>query len=85
MAIDIFITREEFIAGQPWKWMDMDDDIWFYEAKDNKIHQIESGEETGFYADINDLGVEDFTYTYTTLLPPETNTSLYSDLVQYNG
>lgn len=82
---DIFITRDEFIAGQQWKWEPNDIDIWFYDSNDNRIKQIELGSETGFYADIDELGAENFTYTFSTLTPPETNTTLYSDLVQYNG
>jgi hypothetical protein len=82
---DIFITRDEFIAGQQWKWESLDSDVWFYDPNDNRIKQLEGGVETGFYADIDELGDDTFTYTYSTLTPPETNSSLYSDLAQYNG
>lgn len=74
---ELWIDRDEFIAGQEWKWEPNDSDHWAFRSSDNKIIQYNGDDEVGT---VTELGTTTFTYE----LDGETNSSLYSDLCQYN-
>ena len=74
---EIWIDKDEFIAGQEWKWEPNDSDHWAFRSSDNKIIQYNGDDEVGA---VSELGTTTFTYE----LDGEINSSLYSDLCQYN-
>ena len=74
---DTWIDRDEFIAGQQWKWCPTDSDYWVFRSSDNKIIQYDGDDEVGT---VSELGATTFTYE----LLGEVNSSLYTDLSQYN-
>jgi len=74
---DAWIDRDEFIAGQEWKWDPNDSDHWVFRSSDNKIVQYNGDNEVGT---VSELGATTFTYE----LLGEINSSLYTDLSQYN-
>ena len=80
MEEDIYITRDEFLAGQQWYWQFGDLDIWYYDSNSNKIKQIIGG--AGLEADIIELNTTEFTYQF----PNEDLRSYpFNWLIQYNG
>jgi hypothetical protein len=76
---EIWIDRNEFIAGQEWKWEPNDSDHWVFDSNDNKIKQYDPNI-TGVEGTVTDLGTTTFTYE----LLGETNSSPYMYLCQYN-
>lgn len=76
--MDTFITRQEFLDGVQWYWQDGDTDVWYYDSNENTIKQVDGS----LYADVNELGVDNFTYTH----PGEDAQSYpYTWLIQSNA
>lgn len=78
MQEDIYITRDEFIAGQQWYWQAGDSDVWYYDSSVNQIKQLEGD----LYADVTELGASAFNFTYP---GEDTQSYPFEWLVQYNG
>lgn len=80
MKEDIYITKDEFVAGQQWYWQFGDTDVWSYDSNINKIKQTISG--SGLEANITELTTTSFTYQF----PDEDPRSYpFEWLLQYNG